>query len=79
MISSGLFQTPSLLCTTHSPQVISTVHTASLGFWVWMSNGNQVAAMPLAHTYGEQSNSVLRTVMQVDPQPPINEKRICCG
>ncbi len=68
------FPNTQFIVTTHSPQVISTVHTASIRVLGLDVNGNQVAAMPLAHTYGEQSNSVLRTVMQVDPQPPINEK-----
>ncbi|MFB2830098.1 AAA family ATPase [Aeromonas jandaei] len=68
------FPNTQFIVTTHSPQVISTVHTASIRVLGLDINGNQVAAMPLAHTYGEQSNSVLRTVMQVDPQPPINEK-----
>ncbi|HHQ4663795.1 TPA: AAA family ATPase [Aeromonas veronii] len=68
------FPNTQFIVTTHSPQVISTVHTTSIRVLGLDVNGNQVAAMPLAHTYGEQSNSVLRTVMQVDPQPPINEK-----
>lgn len=62
------------IVTTHSPQVISTVPSESIRVLGKDTNGNPVAAMPLAHTYGEPSNSVLLSVMQVDPQPPIGEK-----
>ena len=62
------------IVTTHSPQVISSVPSESIRVLGKDTNGNPVAAMPLAHTYGEPSNSVLLSVMQVDPQPPIGEK-----
>lgn len=62
------------IVTTHSPQVISTMPSESIRVLGKDTNGNPVAAMPLAHTYGEPSNSVLLSVMQVDPQPPIGEK-----
>ncbi|WP_370557636.1 AAA family ATPase [Edwardsiella tarda] len=62
------------IVTTHSPQVISTVHTDSIRVLGQGVDGKPVAAMPLASTYGEPSSSVLRAVMQVDPLPPIQEK-----
>ena len=33
-----------------------------------------IATPLLAMTYGEPSGDVLRSVMQVDPQPPVKEK-----
>ncbi|WP_270672315.1 AAA family ATPase [Aeromonas sp. QDB17] len=71
-----IFPNTQFIVTTHSPQVISTVHTDSIRVLGLDTNGNPVAATPLAHTYGEPSNSVLRTVMQVDPQPPIDERAL---
>ncbi|MGL5370980.1 MAG: AAA family ATPase, partial [Plesiomonas shigelloides] len=62
------------IVTTHSPQVISTVHSESIRVLGKNVEGNPVAAIPSANTYGVPSNSVLHTVMQVDPQPPIHEK-----
>lgn len=62
------------IVTTHSPQVISTVHADSIRVLGQGVDGKPVAAMPLASTYGEPSSSVLRAVMQVDPLPPIHEK-----
>lgn len=62
------------IVTTHSPQVISTVRTESIRILGQNVEGHEIAAMPLASTYGEPSNRVLQTVMQVDPQPPIAEK-----
>ncbi|HHQ4507167.1 AAA family ATPase [Aeromonas caviae] len=64
------------IVTTHSPQVISTVRTESIRVLGEDVNGNAIAAIPLANTYGEPSNNVLRTVMLVDPQPPIDEKSL---
>jgi hypothetical protein len=34
-----------------------------------------IASQPFAMTYGEPSNRVLHSVMQVDPQPPVDEKQ----
>lgn len=62
------------IVTTHSPQVISTVHADSIRVLGQAVDGKPVAAIPLASTYGEPSSSVLRAVMQVDPLPPIHEK-----
>jgi hypothetical protein len=39
-------------------------------------SGEAIAAMPLAHSYGEPSNNVLQAIMHVDPQPPIAEKKL---
>lgn len=68
------FPNTQFIVTTHSPQVISTVHSDSIRVLGEDVNGNAIAAIPLASTYGEPSNRVLQTVMQVDPQPPIDEK-----
>ena len=60
--------------TTHSPQVISTVSSESVCVLGENVEGVTIAGKPLTNTYGEPSNKVLQTVMQVDPQPPIKEK-----
>lgn len=62
------------IVTTHSPQVISTVKRDSIRLLEQDKKGNGFAAMPLGATYGEPSNDVLQSVMQVDPQPPVVER-----
>ncbi|MDC0726920.1 AAA family ATPase [Phytobacter diazotrophicus] len=62
------------IVTTHSPQVISTVSSESVRVLGENVEGVTIAGKPLTNTYGEPSNKVLQTVMQVDPQPPIKEK-----
>ncbi|MEY0159681.1 ATP-binding protein, partial [Providencia manganoxydans] len=64
------------IVTTHSPQVISTVHSDSIRVIGENYKGKLIASKPLAHTYGNPSNQVLESVMLVDPQPPIKEKEM---
>lgn len=64
------------IVTTHSPQVISTVHSYSIRVIGENYEGKLIASKPLAHTYGNPSNQVLESVMLVDPQPPIKEKEM---
>lgn len=40
------------------------------------SDGEDVASIPLAASYGEPSNDVLQAIMHVDPQPPVPEKHL---
>ena len=40
------------------------------------AEGKNIAATPLAASYGEPSNDVLQAIMHVDPQPPVPEKRL---
>jgi len=62
------------IVTTHSPQVLSTVHKESIRVLARNQHDENVASMPLAHSYGEPSNDVLQAIMHVDPQPPVTEK-----
>lgn len=62
------------IVTTHSPQVISTVKRESVRVLEQDEKGNGLALIPPGATYGEPSNDVLHSVMDVDPQPPVKEK-----
>lgn len=62
------------IVTTHSPQVLSTVPKECIRVLGKNSAGDDIAATPLAASYGEPSNDVLQAIMHVDPQPPVPEK-----
>ena len=64
------------IVTTHSPQVLSTVPKECIRVLGTNAEGKNIAATPLAASYGEPSNDVLQAIMQVDPQPPVPEKRL---
>lgn len=63
------------IVTTHSPQVLSTIHRKNIRVIGKNQAGQLVAEPPLAMTYGEPSGDVMFSVMSVDPQPPIGEKK----
>lgn len=62
------------IVTTHSPQVLSTVHRDCIRLLGKNCNGQLVASKPDAESYGEMSSDVLESVMQVNPMPPVPEK-----
>lgn len=62
------------IVTTHSPQVLSTIHRDNIRVIGPDTSGKMIAEKPLARTYGELSGDVMHSVMLVDPQPPIPEK-----
>ena len=62
------------IVTTHSPQVLSTVKRENIRVIGLNREGQTIAEQPLAMTYGEPSGLVMHSVMQVDPQPPVQEK-----
>lgn len=62
------------IVTTHSPQVLSTVPKECIRVLGTNAEGKNIAATPLASSYGEPSNDVLQAIMHVDPQPPVPEK-----
>ena len=64
------------IVTTHSPQVLSTVPKECIRVLGTNAEGKNIAATPLAASYGEPSNDVLQAIMHVDPQPPVPEKRL---
>jgi predicted ATP-binding protein involved in virulence len=62
------------IVTTHSPQVLSTVHKDCIRLLGKDSNGQLIAAKPVSESYGEMSSDVLESVMLVSPMPPVPEK-----
>ena len=62
------------IVTTHSPQVLSTVHRKNIRLLGTNEAGQMTVSEPLAASYGEPSNDVLQAIMHVDPQPPVPEK-----
>jgi predicted ATP-binding protein involved in virulence len=64
------------ILTTHSPQVLSTVPKECIRVLGTNAEGENIAATPLAASYGEPSNDVLQAIMHVDPQPPVPEKAL---
>lgn len=64
------------IITTHSPQVLSTVPKECIRVLGLNSEGGDIAAIPLAASYGEPSNDVLQAIMHVDPQSPVPEKHL---
>ncbi|MDP5292456.1 AAA family ATPase [Oceanimonas sp. CHS3-5] len=63
------------IVSTHSPQVLSSVHKESIRTIGRNADGKFVAEIPLARSYGEISSDVLETIMLVDPYPPIAERK----
>jgi predicted ATP-binding protein involved in virulence len=63
-----------LIVTTHSPQVLTSIHKEHIRTLGKNASGTTVASVPLAASYGEQSSDVLESIMLVDPQPPIKER-----
>ncbi len=68
------FPSIQFIVTTHSPQVLSTVHRESIRLLGKDNAGHDVAVMPMAESYGEISSDVLESIMHVNPQPPVAEK-----
>lgn len=54
------------ICTTHSPQVLSTVRPESIRT---ISNDGRISS-PMCKTYGAESKRVLEELMGVDARPP---------
>lgn len=67
------FPSIQFIVTTHSPQVLSTVHRESIRLLGKDNAGHDVAVMPMAESYGEISSDVLQSIMFVNPQPPVEE------
>jgi|TARA_R110000851_G_C13093378_1_gene567130 predicted ATP-binding protein involved in virulence len=62
-----------LVLTTHSPQVLSTVRNRNIRVF---DRANGSIDTPLAMSYGEESQDVMQSIMGVDPQPPVPEKKM---
>ena len=62
------------IVTTHSPQVLSTVKRECIRVISFDEDGSSGSEMPLATSYGEESQNVLQAIMGIDPQPPVQEQ-----
>jgi len=62
------------IVTTHSPQVLSTIHSEQIRLLGKNADGDFVAAQPVAQSYGRSNADVLQAVMHIEPIPPVDEK-----
>lgn len=69
------FKNIQFIITTHSPQVLSTIKKENIRILDIDIEDNDIAAIPISHTYGEASNYILKSVMNVDPTPPTEENK----
>jgi len=67
------FPRAQLVVTTHSPQVITSIHRANVRVLDENVDGDDVAAIPQARTYGRSNAEVMQSVMHVAPEPSIQE------
>jgi len=65
-----LFQ---FIVTTHSPQVLSTIHSRHIRLLGKNKEGQYVAAQPMAQSYGRSNADVLQSVMHIEPMPKLDE------
>lgn len=68
------FEQVQFIVSTHSPQVLSSVHSECIRTVDRDQEGTFIAGQPYAPSYGELSSDVLETIMLVDPYPPIAER-----
>jgi predicted ATP-binding protein involved in virulence len=62
------------IVTTHSPQVLTTVHSASIRVLKW-ADGQPVVETPLHEVYAEESRTALEDVLGVPSRPPLEINR----
>jgi len=64
-----VFENTQFIVTTHSPQVLSTIHKEN----IWILNYDEQEGIlplrPIAEPYGTESNETLHSLMNVDPCP----------
>ncbi|MBB1329605.1 AAA family ATPase [Pseudoalteromonas sp. SR43-7] len=70
------FKNIQFILTTHSPQVLSTVHKHNIRVLGNNIYGDAVAAIPIADSYGHPNSDVMHTIMGVEPTPIIAESDI---
>jgi predicted ATP-binding protein involved in virulence len=63
------------IISTHSPQVLSTIPDNSIRAIGFSEKTEFSVEHPPARSYGMPSGEVLESVMQVDPQPPVEERQ----
>ncbi len=64
-----VFENTQFIVTTHSPQVLSTIHKEN----IWLLNYDEqegiISSRPINESYGTASNETLHSLMNVDPYP----------
>lgn len=70
---SDAFPLIQFIVTTHSPQVLTTVKRESIRILAQDSDGIWSADMPDEETKGDESATVMASVMGVDPVPQVSE------
>ena len=70
---SDAFPLIQFIVTTHSPQVLTTVKRESIRILAQDADGVWSADMPDEETKGDESATVMATVMGVDPVPQVSE------
>jgi len=68
-----LFQ---FIVTTHSPQVLSMIHSRNIRLLGKNSEGQYLAAQPVAQSYGRSNADVLQSVMHIEPIPKVGESAL---
>lgn len=61
------------IVTTHSPQVLSTIHRQHIRLLGHNAQNEPVAVMPMAESYARSNADVLQSVMHVEPTPVVDE------
>lgn len=69
------FPSIQFIVSTHSPQVLSSVHKENIRIIGRNTEGQFIAETPTVKSYGEISSDILETIMLVDPYPPIAERK----
>ncbi|MGI2046115.1 AAA family ATPase [Shewanella oncorhynchi] len=67
------FKHVQFILTTHSPQVLSTVHKYNIRVLGENIYGDAVAAIPLAESYGYPNSDVMQAIMGVPATPKVAE------
>ena len=63
------FPNTQFIVTTHSPQVLSTVHKENIRLLKCCEELGICAYRPIIEPYGAESTEALQSIMQVDPRP----------
>lgn len=63
------FNNAQFIVTTHSPQVLSTIHKENIWVLKYDEQEGVIASRPITESYGAASNETLHSLMGVDPCP----------
>ncbi|MGF7129131.1 putative ATP-binding protein involved in virulence [Paraburkholderia sp. EB58] len=68
---TNVFSKTQFIVTTHSPQLLTTVHRANIRFLAKSDHEKILVGIPSEETYGIESQNALNDVMKVNPTPPV--------